>query len=167
MRPSSVHVQAVLEPIWGSPWSEVDLSTERAEAARIEEIQAVFNRIFAPARFISGVRISSFRGMVAVSVHNPDRFMADLRTMVAQGRKRIGFLIGAGAAAGLPSPSGSGPLIPAVDELTSRVVKALETDYPVLGAIQARCPSANIEAILSRVRSLANVIGDGKIDGLN
>jgi hypothetical protein len=105
---------------------------------------------------------------VTLTVHNPDRYMADLRTLVAQGRKRIGFLIGAGAAAGLPSPSGSGPLIPAVDGLTIQVRKALQPDYAVvLAAIEKRLPSANIETILSRVRSLAGVIGDGKIDDLD
>jgi hypothetical protein len=30
------------------------------------------------------------------TVHNPDRFMADLRQILSQGRKRIGILIGAG-----------------------------------------------------------------------
>lgn len=94
--------------------------------------------------------------------------MADLRTMVAQGRKRIGFLIGAGAAAGMPSPDGHGPLIPAVVGLTSLVVDNLKADYgTVLGAIQSRNPLGNIETILSRVRSLADVIGDGEIDGLD
>jgi hypothetical protein len=106
--------------------------------------------------------------VTAISVHNPDRFMADLRTMVAQGRKRIGFLVGAGAAAGLPSPSGKGPLIPAVDGLTVRVLDALNSDYaPFFAAIKGRIPLANVESILSRVRSLAGVIGDGKIDGLD
>lgn len=31
------------------------------------------------------------------SVHNPDRYMADLRQVLSQGRKRIGLLVGAGA----------------------------------------------------------------------
>jgi hypothetical protein len=105
---------------------------------------------------------------VAVTIHNPDRYMADLRTIVAQGRKRIGFLIGAGAAAGLASPGGVVPLIPAVDGLTAEVLKALEPRYgAVIGALRARLPLANVETILSRVRSLAGVIGDGVIDGLN
>ena len=94
--------------------------------------------------------------------------MADLRTMVAQGRKRIGFLIGAGAAVSLPSPDGSGPLIPAVAGLTDRMLAKLNGEYgPVLAAIQSREPSGNVETILSRVRSLAGVIGEGQIDGLD
>ena len=31
------------------------------------------------------------------TIHNPDRFMIDLRQILSQGRKRIGILIGAGA----------------------------------------------------------------------
>jgi hypothetical protein len=105
---------------------------------------------------------------VAVSVHNPDRYMADLRTIVAQGRKRIGFLVGAGAAAGIKSATGTGPLIPAVEGLTARVVASLDpTSAAVFSNIQKRLPSPNIETILSRIRSLSAVIGDEKIDGLD
>lgn len=105
---------------------------------------------------------------MVVSVHNPDRYMADLRAIIAQGRKRIGFLIGAGASAGLPSASGSGPLIPAIEALTTRVLHALESDYgPTLGAIRARVKAANVETILSRVRALAALIDDGEVDGLD
>ena len=35
--------------------------------------------------------------METSTVHNPDRYMADLRQMLSQGRKRIGIFIGAGA----------------------------------------------------------------------
>lgn len=34
---------------------------------------------------------------MTVSVHNPDQYMASLRQIIAQGRKRIGLLVGAGA----------------------------------------------------------------------
>ena len=35
------------------------------------------------------------------TVHNPDRYMGDLRQILARGRKRIGLLIGAGAPASI------------------------------------------------------------------
>ena len=58
-----------------------------------------------------------------VSVHNPDQYMASLRPIIAQGRKRIGLLVGAGATARIfPSGSGRtydpGSLRPIVDEAT-------------------------------------------------
>ena len=31
------------------------------------------------------------------TIHNPDRFMVDLRQILSQGRKRVGLLMGAGA----------------------------------------------------------------------
>ena len=44
---------------------------------------------------------------LTVSVHNPDQYMAALGTIVAQGRKRIGLLVGAGASAGMSKPDGT------------------------------------------------------------
>lgn len=105
---------------------------------------------------------------MSVSVHNPDQYMASLRQIIGQGRKRVGLLVGAGGPASLPSTSGSGFLIPPVAELTRQVVAALATDYSsVLDAIKAALPNPNIETILSRVRSLAGVIGATKVDGLD
>lgn len=51
---------------------------------------------------------------MTVSVHNPDQYMASLRQIIAQGRKRIGLLVGEGAPAGIFSPGSDKPLIPAV-----------------------------------------------------
>ena len=55
---------------------------------------------------------------MTVSVHNPDQYMASLRQIIAQGRKRIGMLVGAGAPAGIFPPGSDKPLIPAVAGLT-------------------------------------------------
>lgn len=106
--------------------------------------------------------------VVPVTVHNPDQYMSALRQIIAQGRKRIGLLIGAGAPAGIfPDPDGK-PLIPAVAGLTEMVLAALAEDFgAALDAIRAELPDPNIEAILSRVRSLSGVIGSTKIHGLD
>ena len=70
--------------------------------------------------------------MSETTVHNPDRYMADLRQILSQGRKRIGLLIGAGApvavrvnADGKLDEEGE-PLIPDVARLTASVVESLE-----------------------------------------
>jgi hypothetical protein len=105
---------------------------------------------------------------VTISVHNPDQYMASLRQILAQGRKRIGLLVGAGAPAGIPAPGSANPLIPAVAGLTERVVGALQAEYgESLLAIRAELDCPNIENILSRVRSLAGVIGSATVHGLN
>lgn len=42
---------------------------------------------------------------MTVSIHNPDQYMASLRQIIAQGRKRIGLLVGAGEPAGISRPA--------------------------------------------------------------
>lgn len=105
---------------------------------------------------------------MTVSVHNPDQYMASLRQIIAQGRKRIGLLVGAGAAAGTFSPGSETPLIPAVAGLTTLVLESLKTEYgATIEAICAEIDNPNIETILSRIRSLAGVIGKTKVHDLD
>ena len=105
---------------------------------------------------------------MTVSVHNPDQYMASLRQIIAQGRKRIGLLVGAGAPAGIFPPGSDKPLIPAVAGLTDMVMEALKADYgKTLDAVRAELETPNIETILSRVRSLAGVIGKTKVHDLD
>jgi hypothetical protein len=105
---------------------------------------------------------------MSVSVHNPDQYMASLRQIIGQGRKRIGFLVGAGGSVSIPAASGGGVLIPAVAGLTKQVLSALESKYKKsLDAVQADLTNPNIETILSRIRSLSGVIGTTKIYGLD
>lgn len=105
---------------------------------------------------------------MTVSAHNPDQYMASLRQIIAQGRKRIGLLVGAGAPAGIFPPGSDTPLIPAVADLTDMVMEALKTNYgKTLDAVRTELETPNIEAILSRVRSLAGVIGKTKVHGLD
>jgi hypothetical protein len=94
------------------------------------------------------------------TLHNPDRYMIDLRQIMSQGRKRIGLFIGAGAPTsirvddkGKISPAGSA-LIPDVAGLTGYVLeKLVESDRTVIDGIKKKLgSSANIEAILTQVR---------------
>ena len=105
---------------------------------------------------------------MTVNIHNPDQYMAALRTIIAQGRKRIGLLIGAGAPAGMARDDGTYPLIPAVVGLTTQVLEALETQYSSqIKALKTELPKDDIETLLSRVRMLAKVIGISQVHGLN
>lgn len=109
------------------------------------------------------------------SVHNPDRFMADLRQVLSQGRKRIGLLVGAGAPLsvridqnGNLDPNGT-PLIPGVDALTDAVLKDFVGDEKAaVDAIRASLPqNGNIENILSKIRLMQTALGDVKANGLD
>ena len=101
---------------------------------------------------------------MTVSVHNPDQYMASLRQIIAQGRKRIGLLVGAGEPAGIFPPGSDKPLIPAVAGLTDMVMDALKADYGrTLDAVRAELKTPNIETILSRLRGLGGAIDKTKV----
>jgi len=107
--------------------------------------------------------------LVSEIVHNPDQYMTALRTIIAGGRKRIGLLLGAGASAGMKKEDGTYPLIPAVAGLTKLVLTKLESDYgKQIEALKKEiAPKDDIETLLSRIRSLAKVIGVAKIHDLD
>ena len=109
------------------------------------------------------------------STHNPDRFMADLRQILSQGRKRIGFLVGAGAPMSIKVNAARNidqngkPLIPGIDELTERAIGGLspEQDKAVALAKSKVGPTATIEAILSQLRLLERALGAETVAGLD
>ncbi len=107
--------------------------------------------------------------------HNPDRYMSELRQLLTQGRKKIGFLIGAGASTSLlvnadgELDSGGEPLIPHIAGLTAKVLADLsEDEKAVIVELKKELgTNANIEAILTKVRLLEQAIGTSKIHGLD
>lgn len=105
---------------------------------------------------------------MSVSVHNPDLYMASLRQLVAQGRKRLGLLIGAGGPAGVFPNNDGCPLIPAVAGLTNQILTDLAPKYDAqIQALNQELSNPNIEVLLSRVRSLSSVIGKTAVHGLD
>ena len=114
--------------------------------------------------------------MQTTTIHNPDRYMADLRQILSQGRKRIGLLIGAGAPTairvdgeGRIVEDGGDPLVPDVAGLTDAVVGALsEDDKEIIEALKLELKGLiNIETILTQVRKLAQAIGSACVHGLD
>lgn len=110
---------------------------------------------------------------VPITVHNPDRYMAELRQILAQGRKRIGVLLGAGAPASLRVNRDTGRLdndgevlIPTIAGLTERVLDEVADSDGALAAVRSDLSSrSNIEHVLSRVRSLSILIGSQTVHG--
>ena len=113
--------------------------------------------------------------MPDTTIHNPDRFMVDLRQILSRGKKRIGLLLGAGAPVSVrvnaegKLDEGGTPLIPDVARLTEIVVgdlvrkdrEVIDNLLPELG------DNPNIETILTRVRRLSQAIGAAEVHGLN
>lgn len=113
--------------------------------------------------------------MYTTTVHNPDRYLQDLRQILSQGRKRIGVFLGAGAPTALRVDSenrlveNGHPLVPDVRGLTDAVIDELPgEDGEVLSALEPDIGGdTNIEAILTQVRRLAQAIGKSTVHGLN
>ena len=93
------------------------------------------------------------------TVHNPDRYMVDLRQILSQGRKRIGLLIGAGAPVSIKvnvdnrlDPEGK-PLIPNVKILTTEVIGSLHNSdkSTIVTLLSELGTDPNIETELPRV----------------
>ena len=102
--------------------------------------------------------------------------MADLRQILSQGRKRIGILIGAGAPTAIRVDEynrivedDGHPLIPDVAGLTNAVVSALtEDDRNIVETLKSELDEpVNIETILTKIRRLAQAIGNSAVHGLN
>ena len=114
--------------------------------------------------------------MQNTTIHNPDRYMADLRQILSQGRKRIGLLIGAGAPTAIRTngdgrivEDGDQPLVPDVTGLTDAVESALtEDDKRVIEILKSELTGIiNIETILTQTRKLAQAIGSASVHGLD
>ena len=113
--------------------------------------------------------------MTQNTTHNPDRYIVDFRKMLSQDKKRIGFLIGAGAPASVKVDQNGNldklgtSLIPTVVELTNSVIDSLSSnDKNIINVLfPASGESPNIEAILTRIRQLSQAIGTAEIHGLN
>jgi hypothetical protein len=92
--------------------------------------------------------------------------MFGFRQLATNGRKRIGILIGAGApvSINIGGPNNWKPLIPNIAGLEKIVLCTLSGEQKnVYNQIKSSLPDSNLEKVLSRVRMLAEVIGDGKI----
>ncbi len=113
--------------------------------------------------------------MTDTTLHNPDRFMVDLRQILSQGKKRIALLLGAGAPVSVrvnadgKLDAGGTPLIPDVARLTEIVVGGLAAkDREIIDKLLPELgDNPNIETILTRVRRLSQAIGAAEVHGLN
>ena len=104
------------------------------------------------------------------TVHNPDQYMYDFKHILTHGRKKIGLLIGAGAPVSINTGDETKwiPLIPDISGLTKAVRDGLnKSELAAFELLEKEIPDSNIELTLSRVRSLAEVIGQAKVHGLD
>ena len=96
--------------------------------------------------------------------------MFDFKHIISHGRKKIGLLIGAGAPVSVNVGNAEvyKPLIPNVAGLTDLVRVGLKGEFKeTFEGLEKQIGIANIELALSRIRALAEVIGESKVGGLD
>lgn len=107
--------------------------------------------------------------------HCPYRQSSLLQQALAPNKMRIAFLLGAGCPMSIRVNRDDGstaPLIPDIAGLTALVLTTLTADaelngdYALLLARFGAAASPNIEQILSHLRALIEVVGEGDINGL-
>lgn len=114
----------------------------------------------------------------AFQSHCPYRQATLLQQALTPNKMRVAFLLGAGCPVALRVPAEDGtslPLIPDIAGLTSKVRSKIEAGdvhkVAFSGVIKrlsdAGKPQPNIEEILTHIRALVEVIGNGNIDGLS
>ena len=108
---------------------------------------------------------------MTATVHNPDQYMYDFQHVLTHSKKKIGILLGAGAPVSIDVGEGGDwkPLIPDIAGLTKEVKNSLldNKDITAFNELEKSLSDNNIELILSRVRSLSEVIGEAEVHGLN
>jgi hypothetical protein len=107
-----------------------------------------------------------------MNTHDPREHVRGIHQILISDKKRIGFLFGAGTsfATGLPSR-----FVPAIEEMTKKIVADVETHSPEFAAAIREIQSEtellkvafNIETLLSSVEAKRAVIGAGKLNGLD
>jgi hypothetical protein len=112
-----------------------------------------------------------------IQYHNPIRQENYLRESLAHDKKPLGFLLGAGAPMAIRVANGTGttlPLIPDITDMTKQIQEVLSKDSTLGGFLKTICSNIsnggllnpNIEEILTHIRSLRQVAGDGEVRGL-
>ncbi len=109
---------------------------------------------------------------MTTTVHNPDQYMYDFQHVLTHSKKKIGILLGAGAPVSIniaEEGEDREPLIPDIAGLTKIVQASLieDKDSFAFDAIAESLSDNNIELVLSRIRSLAEIIGDVEVHGLD
>ena len=106
--------------------------------------------------------------------HCPYRRTTDLLQRLSPNKMRIGFFIGAGCSLSIQDADGR-PLIPDISGLTKQVKDILDTDEELKDVAQTAWDRViargihipTVEDVLSHIRTLKSLCGEGEIDGFS
>jgi len=102
--------------------------------------------------------------------HNPDQYIFSFRQIASNGKKKIGILLGAGAPVSINISKNTTwqSLIPNLAGLTKIVKEKLSIeDLAAYNSLESSIPDPNLEKVLSKIRTIAEVIGENKINNYN
>jgi len=120
---------------------------------------------------------SEEKAQIPIATHDPYRRAVDLLQRLAPGRMRVAFFLGAGCPLAVRVPDGEAtkPIIPDIIGLTTQVKASLDTEgelKEVADTIWTRLngrgiQTPNVEDVLSHIRALRSLSGEGGIDGFS
>lgn len=102
--------------------------------------------------------------------HNPDQYIFSFRQVASNGKKKIGILLGAGAPVSINVSTTETwkSLIPNLAGLTDIVKSKLKPeDLTAYEALEKSIDKPNLEKVLSKIRTIAEVIGENQINNYN
>ncbi|TXK93972.1 hypothetical protein BMR11_15965 [Methylococcaceae bacterium CS5] len=104
--------------------------------------------------------------------HDPSEYIKGLQQLLISDKKNVAFLFGAGTS--LAKKNKDSIYVPAIDEMTQNIEKALNATESYKKAlseirkeIKSNDRSYNIEILLSNIELKIQIIGGGTLDGLN
>lgn len=107
--------------------------------------------------------------------HDPTRQESFLQQCLSHDKRTTAFLIGAGAPMAIKDPTTGSCLIPDIEQLTSKVCSDLATHATLAGGFKEICShfvdlgvtKPTVEQMLSYIRDIHKIVGNGSINGLN
>lgn len=119
--------------------------------------------------------MSRYRHDMAVPALSEQSFQNTLSQCLAQSKRPLGLLVGAGCPTSISADDGNGnrvPLIPDIAGLTEQIncgLSSTDKDYAeLIQRLEGDIGHApNVEEILSHIRALASVVGQGTVHNLD
>jgi hypothetical protein len=103
--------------------------------------------------------------------HDPSEYIRGLQQILVSDKKKVAFLFGAGTS--LAKKNNDSLIVPAIDEMTTKIEEELNKKVKYKTAIEQikkeiehKKLNYNIETLLSNVEQKIEIIGDGTLNGL-
>ena len=104
-----------------------------------------------------------------ITYHDPSEYIRNLQQLLVSDKKRIGFLFGAGTSL-VKNPKTGQSYVPAIGEMTTIIEKKIseqkEFEFAIKEIKDELADKYTIETLLSNLELKRQIIGSGKLNGL-